>query len=97
MLAILNSYNAHNFPIFQPILMILVLIFIFHSALSNKTYLLLGLLSHLSQDLFVLIPKIMASNGDFVCFRYTYLVSVPKYIRTHRGSASVIIYANPHH
>ena len=99
MLAILNSYNAHNFPIVKPILMIhvFVLIFIFHSALSNRTYLLLGLLSHLSQGLFELIPKIMASNGDSVCFRYTYLVSIQKYIRNHRGTASVIFYANPHH
>ena len=45
MLAILNSLNAHNFPIFQPILMILVSKFIVHRALSDKTYLLLGLLS----------------------------------------------------
>ena len=45
MLAILNSLNVHNFPIFQQILMILVSTFKFHRALSNKTYLLLGLLS----------------------------------------------------
>ena len=47
MLAILNSLNAHNFPIFQPILMILVSKFMVHRALYNKTYLLLGLLSPL--------------------------------------------------
>ena len=47
MLAILNSLNAHNFPIFQPILMILVSKFMFHRALSDKTYLSLGLLSPL--------------------------------------------------
>ena len=47
MLAILNSLNAHNFPIFQPILMILVSKFMVHRALFNKTYLLLGLLSPL--------------------------------------------------
>ena len=40
MLAILNSINAHNFPIFQPILMVLVSKFMVH----NKTYLSLGLL-----------------------------------------------------
>ena len=47
MLAILNSLNAHNFPIFQPILMILVSKFMIHRALFNKIYLLLGLLSPL--------------------------------------------------
>ena len=48
MLAIFNSLNAHNFPIFQPILMILVSKFMVHKALSDKTYLSLGLLSPLS-------------------------------------------------
>ena len=48
MLAILNSLNAHNFPIFQPILLILVSKFMVHIALSDKTYLLLGLLSPLN-------------------------------------------------
>ena len=47
MLAILNFLNAHNLPIFQPILMILVSKFILFRALSDKTYLLLGLLSPL--------------------------------------------------
>ena len=35
MLAILNSLNAHNFPIFQPILMIVVSKFV---VLINYTY-----------------------------------------------------------
>ena len=48
MLAKLNFLNAHNLPIFQPILMILVSKFMVHRALSDKTYLLLGLLSPLS-------------------------------------------------
>ena len=48
MLAILNSLIAHSFPIFQPVLMILVSKFIVHRALSDKTYFLLGLLSPLS-------------------------------------------------
>ena len=48
MLAILNSSNAHNLPIFQPILMILVSKFMVHRALSDETYLLLGLLSPLT-------------------------------------------------
>ena len=48
MLAILNSLNAHNFPIFQPILIILLSKFMLYGALSDKTYLLLGLLSPLN-------------------------------------------------
>ena len=47
MLAILNFLNAHNLPIFQPILMILVSKVMAHRALSDKTYLSLGLLSPL--------------------------------------------------
>ena len=47
MSAILNFLNAHNLPIFQPILMILVSKFMVHRALSDKTYLSLGLLSPL--------------------------------------------------
>ena len=40
MLAIMNSLNAPNFPIFQPILMIFVSKFMVHRALSDKTYVL---------------------------------------------------------
>ena len=47
MLAILNSLNAHNFPIFQPIMMIIVSKFMVYRVLSDKTYLTLGLLSPL--------------------------------------------------
>ena len=47
MLAILNSLNVHHLPMFQPILMILVSKFMVHRALSDKTYLSLGLLSPL--------------------------------------------------
>ena len=47
MLAMLNFLNVHNLPIFQSILMILVSKFMVHRALSDKTYLLLGLLSTL--------------------------------------------------
>ena len=47
MSAILNSLNAHNFLIFQPIFMILVSKFKVYRALSDKTYLLLGLRSPL--------------------------------------------------
>ena len=49
MLVVLNPLNAHSFPIFQPILMILVSKFMVHRALSDKTYLSLGLLSPLRQ------------------------------------------------
>ena len=45
MLAILNSLNEHNFPIFQPILTIQVSKSMVYRALANKTYLSLGLLS----------------------------------------------------
>ena len=47
MLALLNSLNAHDLPIFQPILMILVSKFMVHRALSDQIYLSLGLLSPL--------------------------------------------------
>ena len=43
MLAILISLNAHNLPIFEPILKILV--FMVYRALSDETYLSLVLLS----------------------------------------------------
>ena len=49
MLAILNSLNAYNFPIFQPILMILVSKFMVHRVLSDKSYLSLGLLFPLNR------------------------------------------------
>ena len=47
MSAILNSLNADNFFIFQPILMTLVSKFMVYRALSDKAYLLLGLRSPL--------------------------------------------------
>ena len=47
MSAISNSLNAHNLPIFQLILMILVSKFMVYKVLSDKTYLSLGLLSPL--------------------------------------------------
>ena len=55
MLAILNTLNAHNLPIFQPILMILVSKLMVPRALSDKTYWSLGLLSPLN---FVTISKL---------------------------------------
>ena len=47
MSAILIFLNAHNFLIFQPILMTLVSKFMVYRALSDKTYLSLGLRSPL--------------------------------------------------
>ena len=60
MLAILNSLYAHNFPIFQLILMILVSKFMVHRAISDKTYLSLGLLSPLTSQ------EQLRSYGDMV-------------------------------
>ena len=54
MSAILNSLHAHNFLIFQQILMILVSKFMVYRALADKTYLLLGLRSPLRWKLFSL-------------------------------------------
>ena len=48
MLAILNSLNAHNFSIFEPILMMRVSKLMVHKVLSDEKYLSLGLLSPLS-------------------------------------------------
>ena len=53
MSAILNSLTVHNFLIFQPILMTLVSKFMVYRALSDKTYVLLGLRSPLSVCLLV--------------------------------------------
>ena len=54
MSAILNSLNVHSFLIFQPILITLVSKFMVYRALSDKTYLLLGLRSPLNK--YVLSP-----------------------------------------
>ena len=48
MSAILNSLNAHNLPIFQPILMKPISKFMVYRALSDKIFLSLGLLSPLT-------------------------------------------------
>ena len=53
MLAILNSLNAHNIPIFELILMILVSKFMIHRVLSDKTCLSLGLMSPLRTRYFI--------------------------------------------
>ena len=56
MLAIFSSLNVNSFPIFQPILMILVSKVNVHRALSDKTYL-LGLLSPLTFPISLLSIK----------------------------------------
>ena len=70
MLAILNSLNVHSFPIFQPILMILVSQFMIHRALSDKTYLSLGLLSLLKSSWIVLPAK--SDSDDMFCLQSYY-------------------------
>ena len=78
MLAILNSLNAHNFPIFQPILMILVSKSMVHRVLSDKTYLSLGLLSPLSHFrlyVFFWCGVTIGVNRLSVCFKK--LLTVP--------------------
>ena len=65
MLSILNSINAHNFLIFQPILMILVSKFMVHRALSDKAYLSLGLLSPLTLSL-----EAINCSVTWVCARF---------------------------
>ena len=54
MSAILNSLKVHNFLIFQPILMTLVSKSMVYRALSDKTYILLGLRCPLIHEHFFL-------------------------------------------
>ena len=60
MSAILNSLNAHNFPIFRPISMKLVSKFMVYRALSYKRNIFLGLRSPLT---FFSPPEPEAYNG----------------------------------
>ena len=65
MLAILISLNAHNLPIFRPILVILVSKFMVNRVRSNNTYFTLGLLSPLKLNFQIaskcnLTPKLVA-------------------------------------
>ena len=64
MLAILNSLNVHNFLIFQPILMTLVSKFMVYRALSDKTYLLLGLRSPLKTTYTHLIGVCISARSE---------------------------------
>ena len=63
MLAILNSLNAHNFPIFQPILMIFVSKFMVRRVLYDKTYLSLGLLSPLKKQITKVLIRLHGCAG----------------------------------
>ena len=73
MSAILNSLNAHNLPIFQPILMIHVSKFMVYRAHSDKTYFLLGLLSPLS------------SNGMILANDFTALLRTVQLVCTYQS------------
>ena len=68
MLAILNFLNAHNLLIFQPILMTLVSKFMVHKALSDKTYLSLGLLSPLTSNLMLSEHNYPPNHWTFYLF-----------------------------
>ena len=71
MLAILNSFNTHNFPIFQPIKMILVSNFTVHRALSEKhTYLSLGLLSPLKCSYIVIFFLLSGKASSLVLWTW---------------------------
>ena len=73
MSAILNSLNVHNFLIFQPILTTLVSKFMAYIALSDKTYILLGLRSPLK--LILLIIKKFRFNCALLT-AYLYLLRI---------------------
>ena len=68
MLVIFNFLNAHNLPIFQPILMMLVSKFMFHRALSDKIYLSLGLLSPLKSNV---------NKSQNVSFLFSQCICIP--------------------
>ena len=71
MLAILNFLNAHNFPIFQPILMVLVSKFMVYRALSDKIYLLLGLLSPLILNTHIQLGCVTSLSLQYGRFHYS--------------------------
>ena len=67
MLAILNSLNAHNLLIFQPILMKLVSKFMVYRALSDKRYFSLGLLSPLKENAQIPLPYVQDVYFSTLC------------------------------
>ena len=68
MLDIMNSLNAHNFPIFEQILMILVSKFMVQRVLSDKTYLSLRSLSPLK----LMVKKILTILSSKIVFILIY-------------------------
>ena len=77
-MAILNSLDAHNLPIFQPILMILVSKFMVHRALSDKTYKSFGLLSPL---IHINIVIIFFFFSKWLCSWLVYRSNCPQWSR----------------
>ena len=64
----MNSLNAHNFPIFEQILMILVSKFMVQRVLSDKTYLSLRSLSPLK----LMVKKILTILSSKIVFILIY-------------------------
>ena len=89
MLAILNSLNAHNFPIFQPILMILVSKFMVYGALSDKTYLLLGLLSPLNLWIYIVTHQLVSAFLSYCSQFTTVSIQYPYITRIERQTADL--------
>ena len=73
MLAIMNSLNAHNFPIFEPILMILVSKFMVYRILSDKK-----LISYTKTADLASGPKILIFHICIHCGKT--FSNIPKYI-----------------
>ena len=78
MLAVLNSLNAHYFPIFQLILMILVSKCMVQRPLSDITYLSLGLLS----------PLILCILKGILPFKMHKIISFPENLKKILGFTS---------
>ena len=97
MSAILNSLNAHSLPIIQPILMILVSKFMVYRALSDKTYLILGLLSPFFSTMFVskrgrCSITLLDVTGDNTITQVTSIICIPLSIGVlgKRGTLGII-------
>ena len=77
MSAILIILNAHNFPIFQPILMTLVSKSMVYKALSNETYLLLELRSPLNKNVYDYVLNTNISFSISSQYHWFYLCCLP--------------------
>ena len=89
MLAILNSLNAHNFPIFEPILIILVSKFMVYRVLSEKIHLSLGLLAPIYSKTSVKQP--LSKRPQIGFHDQLSLKAGQKYCRMLRGEHSAIL------